>query len=180
MTAIKPKRRWFQYSLRTLLVFVTVCALACSWLAVKMRQAERQREAAKAIEKLGGQVFWDSKASRRPAWLRKLVDSVFFDSVRSVDLSGTKVTDVELEYITKLSQLRELSLNESKITDARLAKLKALSQLQRLGIEDAEVTDPGLEHLGGFSQLQDLDLASTRVGDAGLKHLKGLSQLQSL
>ena len=26
MTAIKPKRRWFQYSLRTLLVFVTVCA----------------------------------------------------------------------------------------------------------------------------------------------------------
>jgi hypothetical protein len=54
MTVAKPKLRWFQFSLRTLLVFVTLCAIPCSWLAVKMQQAKRQREAVVAIEKLGG------------------------------------------------------------------------------------------------------------------------------
>jgi len=28
--------RWYQFSLRTLLVFVTLCAMACSWLGVKI------------------------------------------------------------------------------------------------------------------------------------------------
>jgi hypothetical protein len=41
MEASEPKRRWFQYSLRVLLVFVTLCAILCSWLAVKLRQARR-------------------------------------------------------------------------------------------------------------------------------------------
>jgi len=30
------KRRWLQFSLRTLLVFVTLCSVACGWLAGKM------------------------------------------------------------------------------------------------------------------------------------------------
>jgi len=40
MTTPKPTRRWFQYSLRTLLVLVTVCAIPCSWLGVKVQQAK--------------------------------------------------------------------------------------------------------------------------------------------
>ena len=35
-----PKLRWFQFRLRTLLVVVTLCAVACSWVAVKMWQRE--------------------------------------------------------------------------------------------------------------------------------------------
>ena len=49
-----PKRRWFQFSLRTLLVFVTLCAIPCSWLAVKLRQMKREEAAAAVIEKAGG------------------------------------------------------------------------------------------------------------------------------
>jgi hypothetical protein len=41
----RPKRRWFQYSLRTLLVFMVLASIPMSWLAVKMQQARRQREA---------------------------------------------------------------------------------------------------------------------------------------
>lgn len=52
MTVPKPKLRWFQYSLRTLLVIVTLCGIPCSWLAVKLQQARREHEVAAAIEKL--------------------------------------------------------------------------------------------------------------------------------
>jgi hypothetical protein len=33
----KPKRRWYQYSLRTLLICVTLFAVACSWFAIMGR-----------------------------------------------------------------------------------------------------------------------------------------------
>ena len=55
----KPKRRWLQFSLRTLLVFVTLSAVACSWFVVKMQQVRRQREAVKAIMEAGGWVWYD-------------------------------------------------------------------------------------------------------------------------
>jgi hypothetical protein len=39
--ASTPKRRWFQYSLRSLLLLMTACALACSWLVMPTVQARR-------------------------------------------------------------------------------------------------------------------------------------------
>ncbi len=176
----KPKRRWFQYSLGTLLLFVTVCAVPCSWLSVKMRQAERQREAATAIEKLGGKVRWDSKASGKPAWLRGLLGDHFFNTVRSVDLVGTKATDAGLENLKGLRQLQQLWLNDTKVTDAGLENLKGLSQLQWLTLDGTKVTGTGLENLKGLSQLEGLWLSRTKVNDAALEHLKRLSQLKVL
>jgi hypothetical protein len=181
MAAAKPKHRWFQYSLRTLLVFVTLCAFACSWLAVKMRQAERQREAATAIEKLGGDIEWDNKASGWPTWLRKVLGDDFFNSVSWVSLSYTGTTDAGLEHLKRFSQLRSLSLIYTRrVTDAGLGYVKGLSQLQELDLSAANITDAGLEHLKGLNQLQDLLLRWTPVTDAGLEHLRRLSQLRSL
>ncbi len=104
-------RRRFQYSLRTLLVVVTLFAIPCSWLAVKIRQAKRQQEAVAAIQKLGGSVIYDWPAGWKPArnvkpppgpvWLRNLLGVDLFQTVNTVDLSGTQVAD---EDIRKLQQ----------------------------------------------------------------------------
>lgn len=56
MTDTKPKLRWFQFSLRTLLIFVTLFAILLNWIGPKIRQAKRQREAVVAIQNLGGVV----------------------------------------------------------------------------------------------------------------------------
>ena len=39
------KRRWYQFSLRTLLLAVLVVSLAMSWVAVRMERARKRREA---------------------------------------------------------------------------------------------------------------------------------------
>ena len=83
-----PRRR-FQFSLRTLLVFVTACPVLCSWLAVKIRKVEQQRVAAEAISKLGGFVTYDYELdpsgnlwldgrASGPDWLRNVLGVDFF------------------------------------------------------------------------------------------------------
>ncbi|MGA2063224.1 MAG: hypothetical protein ABSG67_22365 [Thermoguttaceae bacterium] len=92
------KRRWHQYSLRTLFILTFLVACASSWLGVKMRQARRQNEAVDALIKLGGKVGFDYKdrgaTPSDPAWLRNLFGD---GNVTSIDLSRSKVTNVDLE-----------------------------------------------------------------------------------
>ena len=81
-TTSKPRRRWFQYSLRTLLVLMLLVCIGMGWLAVKMQRVRREREAVAAIERLGGWcVYGDpdsAEESRGRAWLRKLLGDDFF------------------------------------------------------------------------------------------------------
>ena len=50
----KPKRRWYQFSLRTLLVGMTVLCLGPGgYVAYQQNKAKRQRGATEALEKLG-------------------------------------------------------------------------------------------------------------------------------
>ena len=200
MTTPKPKRRWFQYSVRTLLVLVTVAAVPCSWVAVKTQQARRERAIAPAIERIGGTAVWATPSG--PAWLRKLLGDDQFTSVdivrlqnpgitdadlkcldglrrlRQLDLYGTRITDAGMQHVKGLSQLEGLYLNGTRVTDVGLQSPKGLGHLQVLQVGGTQVTDIGLKHLREMSQLQALDLAGTKVTDAGLENLEGLSQLQ--
>jgi competence protein ComGC len=56
MKLLAPKRRWAQFSLASMFVVVTVI---CMWLALRVNQATRQRDAVVALRKLGavGAVF---------------------------------------------------------------------------------------------------------------------------
>jgi hypothetical protein len=40
----KRKRRWFQFSLRSLLSCTMVCAVAAGWLGKRMEQKRNERE----------------------------------------------------------------------------------------------------------------------------------------
>ncbi len=47
--APKAKLKWYQYRLAHLFIFVTICAIPCSWFACRMAKAKRQKEAVEAI-----------------------------------------------------------------------------------------------------------------------------------
>src|SRR5947209_3836521 len=51
-----PRRRWFRYSLRTLLLLTLLLCTAARWMAVR---AERQKAAVAAILADGGSVYYD-------------------------------------------------------------------------------------------------------------------------
>jgi Leucine-rich repeat (LRR) protein len=175
MTAPQHKLRWFQFSLLSLLVLVTLCAIPCSFLSVFLRQVEKrqaewekqraQAELAKPIQDLGGVVHFKPQCVPNGDY---------------VDLANSQVSDATLAHIKWWPEIKVLLLDETQITDAGLECLKELTQLQELDLKGTRVTDAGLAHLEGLAQLRWLDLDGTRITDAGLEHLKGLEQLDDL
>jgi len=194
----RPKRRWYQFSLRTLLVFVLVLSVPLAWLAMKMQKARKEREAEKAILKAGGVIFYDSDTSF-PVPTRLHVSFVDPFRVNITDdvlvhvkelanrgermclhLGGTQVTDAGLENLKGLTSLEELWLRDTNVTDAGLKYLEGLTSLEWLELAYTNVTDAGLDHLKGLSSLEDLNVRGTQVTDRGLEYLKGLTRLKSL
>ena len=138
LKTLKPKLRWYQYSLRSLLLLMLVVSIVMSgisWLTTTMRRARRQREAAVAVEWLGGTVVYDFQLDESgkeiqgaeppdPIGLRRYLGDDFFVNVVRVNLNSTKVTDAELEQLKGLTQLKVLELGGTKVTDEGVKKLQ--------------------------------------------------------
>jgi hypothetical protein len=173
----KRKRRWFQFSLRTLLVLVLVASLPCRWLAVKIQQKERERRAVEAIWDLGGWVLYDFEVQGTealgPSWLRKLLGEDFFSDVTYADLIYRKVSDDGLQYLKSLTNLEELDLTNTQCIDDGLQDLvKGLTNLQGLDLSETHLTDDGLQHLKGLTNLEMLDLTNTQATPEGIEKLR--------
>ncbi len=184
----KTKRRWYQYSLRTLFVLMTLFAIACSWYAVEMQKAAKRRAAIADITRLGGRVYYyddsDPYTAGKPpewfSWLRKLYGDEHLGNAVVVEMGGTQVTDADLVDLKGLTNLEWLDLCNTQITDASLVHLEGLIDLDWLGLAEAPITDAGLVHLRELTRLDVLWLGDTQITDAGLVHLRGLTHLTAL
>ena len=165
----KPKRRWYQYSLRSLFILTTLVAIACSWYAYEMQEAAKRRAAIAEIVELGGVIeYYDAKSGcgnppRWYSWLRTLHGDEHLDNPFGVSLIGLEVTDAELMDLKSLTNLKSLGLSKSQITDAGVVHLKGLTNLLALSLSDTQITDAGLEHLEGLTNLVWLDLTETSL-----------------
>jgi hypothetical protein len=202
----RPKRRWYQYSLRTLFLLMTLFAL---WLGVNIHRARQQKEAVEAIVKAGGGVQYDSGARvvphgydgsgpapswLAPPWLRRQLGDDFFDDVTGVYFKGVfqerrshdpwgPSQDIDLNALAHLKSLRELKrldLRRMAVKDRGLVHVEGLVGLEVLNLKLTEVTDEGLAHLSGLTNLRELDLSNNRITDSGLVHLAGMTRLENL
>jgi hypothetical protein len=175
----QPTRRWYRFSLRKLLVLVALCAIPSSWLAVKLRDENRQEGAAATIQEVGGIAEWDENAIV-PAWLNEVLGEHFCRYVVRVTLQGERATDRTLKSLGTLDHLEELTLLSTNVTDVGFQHLQVLHRLKELHIEDANVTDLGLEKIAEMKQIETLRLYGTHISDSGLEKLAGMSRLRSL
>jgi hypothetical protein len=191
----RRKRRWLQFSLRSLLIFTLICAVGSAWVAHRMEQKRKEREIVAAIIKSGGEVYYDYQVDPSgiphggaerisptgPHWSRQLFGENFFSDVKSVRFKGG---DTEFENIKELTQLQTLDLSQSTVTDAGLVLLDRFPRLERLclglGTAKIDVTDAGLKHIKRLTQLRELYLDKTKVTDAGLVNIRELTELQLL
>lgn len=188
---VKPKLRWYQYSLRSLLIFVTLFAFACSWLAVKKRQAKRQKEAVEIIQMVGGNVWYDYQETaprtvstagkpREPDWLLKILTEDFFHKPVNITFFGTPKDEGWSKAVNDLPSLKTLLLSGRNISDKTLENLAMLPNLEELHANSSSVSDEGLKNLEKFPKLRWLTIHYTKVTDSGLIHVKSLKHLEWL
>ena len=185
----KPKLRWYQYSLRSLFILMTLVACASSWYAYEMNEAAKRRAAIEKIEELEGLVrYYDAsdvdtygEAPGWFSWLRKLHGDEHLGDVVVVALRGPRITDAEMVHLKDLTKLEWLEFRAAtQITDAGLVHLKGLTNLKVLWLDGSPITDAGLVHLKGLTTLEVLWLDGSHITDAGLVNLKGLTRLGTL
>lgn len=173
----KPRGRWLQVSLRTLLILVTLLGVGLGWF---VHCGERQRRAVEALKEVGGEISYDTpgaapaeKSFDLSGWFPR----DYLDDVDRVDLSESKFTDAEMVHLRGLTGLQSIHLNGTLVTDAGLAHLKGLHRLKHLTLDGIQVTDDGLAHVQGLTQLEWLSLDATQVTDAGLAYIQDLRRL---
>lgn len=151
-----PERRWYQYSLKSLLIFMLIAGVVFSWFGKNIRKAESQRAVVIWIEEMGG----------------RITPRNYFFSVKTIILSDPLVSDLfPLEGLTKLEFLW---LKGSQISD--LSSLEGLTSLEELHLFDTQVSN--VSPLKGLTNLKSLSLKGTPLTDISpLKYLTNLEYL---
>jgi hypothetical protein len=99
------KRRWFQFSLRSLMIFTMVVAVACGWVGWQAKIVrDRKSELNRAVNMRLIGIDSDDRAKAIP-WLRRLFGDV---SVNSISMPPDTTID-------ELDRLRAL-FPESRVT----------------------------------------------------------------
>jgi Leucine-rich repeat (LRR) protein len=127
-----------------------------------------------------------------------------FPNIRSLDLTGSKISlkaaehiqhmtnlvslqlaqtsfdDEKMKYIKDLENLEALWLNGNNITSKGLEEIKNLKKIKRLTLYRTSISDEGLKYLSELQELEDLWLQYTKISDKGLVYLQGLKKLTFL
>jgi serine/threonine protein kinase len=102
-------------------------------------------------------------------------------SLRTLDLRGTSVTDSGLQHLRNLEKLNELWLDGRPVSSAGLNALQGCKSLNYLSLaECSEVDDQGLAICRSTPHLLSLNLADTSVTDVGLLELGQLAKFETL
>lgn len=157
MSEEKPRRRRFRFSVRTLLLLMTLVSIPFCWLGYKVRQAQQQRETVEKIGKLGGVVVYDYEPSLSygfqhpvnppgPQWLRSLFGVDFLADVDRVWLPFNYPVN-GIVHLRSLPSLRQLTIKAVPISDSDLVHFEGLSNLEDLNLYETHVSDEGCARL---------------------------------
>ena len=177
---LKPSRRWAQFSLRTMLLAVTLISVLLGLLAQPLVEARKERAAIEALRKLRADVSSRTVDTMGRGLLQPVLGSWPYLRATRVSLKGLPVGDDDLAHLKSLRHATRLDLWGTRVTDAGLEHLRGMTSLESLDLSGTAVSDAGLAQLRDLTGIVVLHLRDTRVSDAGLAHLRGMTGLVSL
>jgi internalin A len=99
--------------------------------------------------------------------------------ISRLDLSGSKITDDGMKFVTKHEGIWDLLLEDTTVGDAGLKEITKLKFLRRLYMTNTKVTDKGLIDLRAVKGLTDL-FVGPLVTDDGLNEIAKITTIRTL
>ena len=203
-----PKRRWYQFSLRTLVLLLVACAVFCGWRAYRARKnRERVASAQKAVAEIEKLRLGDSiKPAYEEQWSATWLEQLFDDpgdpydpdSVLGIYVGYSNGAANGWEHLKELTKLKRLvvwnasvdgfavtptasGLNSMSVTHAGMQRLNDLIDREDLTLYYNVYASPNdLEHLKRLTNREYPSLSEINFTNAGLEYLKGLTNLEHL
>ena len=173
-----PKRRWFQFSLRTLLLVTTASAAGTGWVIHERKLCQQGQQAVATVKADEGSLLYEKSWLDRPKWLRSILGDDSFRSVTDVRFSSSSH---DLDLVFAFPRLKRLDLRSNRgLGDIDFARIQSFSALEELCLADMHLKDDQLQFLRGTPRLRRLDLTGTFIIGEGLSHLHGCKNLESL
>ena len=171
------RRRWYQVSLRSLLLLITVAGVGLGWVGSERKQSQYEMQIAEQLTASGANVdiagrFDNADPFVQPTWWRNILSKLCGPRVRQVSVDGHRLSD--LSSIAGLKSIKGLALHFTQVSD--LAPLSELTSLERITIDGSPVGD--IEPLARLKNLTGLDLNMANVSD--LSPLSSLDNLELL
>ena len=204
MATIKPRRRWFAFSLRSLLVLVTACAI---WLGWWVNSATKQRVSVASIREHGRNlVYYDYEqdalrnAARMgaiptgsqeptsgvmmfleehmgPDYFHHIVTVCFFKSYDGEPPSDDRALWRAVDGLRRLENLTSYV----PPLDGDLISLPKLRKLKHLDLMNCpELTDESLRTIARVRSLESLTVTNGTFTDDGFSQLSNLPELKVL
>jgi hypothetical protein len=191
--AVPPKRkcRWLRFSLRTMMVFVTLFCFSLGLNSIRVR-ANRQREAVERLRSIKAVVLYDYETDdlgsfinpKRvqkpgPEWLVNFLGVDWFAT--AVHVTAHEIDDGAVEALADLPNLKLLHVVETPPSlfqvVGRLNALRVL-ELERNRTPFRPLIDDDWKGFENLRQLRHLTLDGFHVKDPALVHLKAATQLE--
>lgn len=194
--AARPRRRWLQFRLRTLLAITLIASLPLWAFNARLQKVRRQRRAATAVNAAGGDVWFAvEQKSAKPAPPPAAV--VFYSNKTGRFVRGSSIAFDSQDSISKGSPLSRL------VDEARSGDAVAVDFSPRHGSpglagrnpDDAIAPDWVLhaaeyrsgenaplpwDELNDLTDLQVLSFSDTRVGDDEMRRVRQFANLRCL
>jgi hypothetical protein len=165
------KRRWFRFSLRTLLAAFTVVAILFGWVAWRLERARHDQQVLADLSPFSS-VSYNMPMSS-PGRLKTMWVMEHFSRVDGVEFVFVPhMPQEKLKHLIGLPRLEKLKIKSDAITDDGLKHLLGIKRLRILGIASSQLTDAGLLTLGEMKQLQVLAVSSPKLTAEGIERLK--------
>jgi hypothetical protein len=177
-------RRYFQFSLRSFLIFVAVFSIGLGWLETNAR---KQHYSIERIQQLGGRVRFDYERNSPddpddgwspidqvpwPAWLGESRGRYLFATVEAIYLNDCDLGDEALSHASTFPDLLVLSVDSSMVTDSGVKSIRSLQNLDGLFIVHCKLTDSAIDDIACLRSLRTLGVFGndiTREGEAALR-----------
>lgn len=172
-----------QFRFQTLLVLMTVIAVAIGMVTQELHYEYRKKKAAANIRALRGSVFFrgSGEVTKQTGvvngWLRLILGDNYFSSVVSVSYSPQ--SQAELKLLLHFPELQVLSLKNPSLTLPLLSTVEKLSKLEYLDFRGLQLSESDLRVIANQQQLKSLRFSNCDLPDK-LSELTELPLLERL